>query len=198
MPLTMHEALMIVMFEACKTCKNGKAKVAKDVIDKVDEKNKIVIFRVIEGDILELYKSFVLTLHVDTKGANNLVTWTFEYEKRSEDVEDPNTLMDFVINVTKDIETHHLNGGVCGFANAQQDVVPGSRSAIGAVTVCLLWAGATLGELAAQMATTGLVRRTRRQCSSADCNGRRVGDGSTVGRNLCLDGMVARRTVSMA
>ncbi|KAK2977748.1 hypothetical protein RJ640_022611 [Escallonia rubra] len=87
---------------------DGKAKVAKEVIDKVDEKNKTVIFRVIEGDLLELYKSFVLTLHVDTKGANNLVTWTFEYEKRSEDVEDPNSLMDFVVNLSKDIETHHL------------------------------------------------------------------------------------------
>ncbi|KAK3004196.1 hypothetical protein RJ639_018602 [Escallonia herrerae] len=63
---------------------------------------------VIEGDLLELYKSFVATLHVDTKGENNLVTWTFEYEKRSEDVEDPNTLMDFIVNLTKDIETHHL------------------------------------------------------------------------------------------
>ncbi|KAK2977747.1 hypothetical protein RJ640_022610 [Escallonia rubra] len=87
---------------------NGKAKVAKEVIDGVDEKNKTVIFRVIEGDLLELYKSFVATLHVDTTGQNNLVTWTFEYEKRSEDVEDPNTLMDFVIKLTKDIETHHL------------------------------------------------------------------------------------------
>ncbi|KAK2981447.1 hypothetical protein RJ640_001961 [Escallonia rubra] len=87
---------------------DGKAKVAKEVIDKVDEKNKILIFRVVEGDLLELYKSFVITLHVDTKAANNLVTCTFEYEKRSEDVEDPNSLMDFVVNLTKDIETHHL------------------------------------------------------------------------------------------
>ncbi|KAK3023802.1 hypothetical protein RJ639_043468 [Escallonia herrerae] len=87
---------------------DGKAKVAKEVIDEVDEKNKTVIFRVIEGDLLELYKSFVATLHVDTTGENNLVTWTFEYGKRSDDVEDPNTLMDFVVNLTKEIETHHL------------------------------------------------------------------------------------------
>ncbi|KAK3004195.1 hypothetical protein RJ639_018601 [Escallonia herrerae] len=87
---------------------DGKAKVAKEVIDGIDEKNKTVIFRAIEGDLLELYKSFVATLHVDTKGGNNLVTWTFEYEKRSEDVEDPNSLMDFAVNLTKDIETHHL------------------------------------------------------------------------------------------
>ncbi|KAK3024603.1 hypothetical protein RJ639_044508 [Escallonia herrerae] len=60
---------------------DGKAKVLKEVIDKVDEKNKTVILRAIEGDLLDLYKSFVVTLHVDTKGENTLVTWTFEYEK---------------------------------------------------------------------------------------------------------------------
>ncbi|KAK2966657.1 hypothetical protein RJ640_002355 [Escallonia rubra] len=86
--------------------KHGKAKVTKQVIDEIDEKT--VIFRTIEGDLLELYKNFVLTLHVDTKGANSLVTWTMEYEKRSEDIDDPNTLMDFFVNLTKDIETHHL------------------------------------------------------------------------------------------
>ncbi|KAK3011327.1 hypothetical protein RJ639_011714 [Escallonia herrerae] len=87
---------------------DGKAKVTTQLIDEIDEKNKTVIFRVIEGDLFELYKNFVLTLHVDTKGANNLVTWTMEYEKRSEDIDDPNTLMDFFVSLTKDIETHHL------------------------------------------------------------------------------------------
>ncbi|KAK2991230.1 hypothetical protein RJ640_018313 [Escallonia rubra] len=53
--------------------KHGKAKVAKEVIDGIDEKNKTMILRVIEGDLLELYKSFVVTLHVDPKGENTLV-----------------------------------------------------------------------------------------------------------------------------
>ncbi|KAK3004197.1 hypothetical protein RJ639_018603, partial [Escallonia herrerae] len=87
---------------------DGKAKVAKDVIDELDEKNKTVILRVIEGDLLELYKSFVITVHVATKDENTLVTWTLEYEKRSDDVENPNTSMDFVVKVPNDIETHHL------------------------------------------------------------------------------------------
>lgn len=57
---------------------------------------------------MELYKTFKFTVHVDTKGENNLVTWTLDYEKMKEDVPDPNTLMEFCLNVTKDIETHHL------------------------------------------------------------------------------------------
>ncbi|KAL7260302.1 hypothetical protein ACSBR1_006050 [Camellia fascicularis] len=83
-------------------------KVAKVVVEAIDEENKSVTHKVIDGDLTELYKAFKGTVHVDTKGENNLVTWTFEYEKKSENVEDPNTLMDFLINVTKDIETHQL------------------------------------------------------------------------------------------
>ncbi|XP_059659166.1 kirola-like [Cornus florida] len=87
---------------------DGKEKIAKELIEAIDEEKKSVTFKVIEGDIIELYKSFIIIVHVDTKGESNLVTWTFEYEKLKEDVPDPDTLMDFCINVTKDIETHHL------------------------------------------------------------------------------------------
>lgn len=62
----------------------------------------------LEGDLMELYKSFIISVHVDTKGEDNLVTWTLDYEKLNEDVEDPNTLMDYFIQITKDIESHHL------------------------------------------------------------------------------------------
>ncbi|KAL7000934.1 hypothetical protein U1Q18_002086 [Sarracenia purpurea var. burkii] len=87
---------------------DGKEKIAKEIIEAIDEENKAVVFKVIGGDLMELYKFFKLTVHVDTEGENNLVTWTFDYEKLREGVEDPNTLMDFCIDVTKDIETHHL------------------------------------------------------------------------------------------
>ncbi|CAI9113160.1 OLC1v1013709C1 [Oldenlandia corymbosa var. corymbosa] len=70
---------------------------------------KLELRNVIEGDLMELYKSFVLTVHVDTVEKNNLVTWTLEYEKKNESVPDPESLMEFCLQVTKDIETHHLN-----------------------------------------------------------------------------------------
>ncbi|TJW23203.1 hypothetical protein E7L52_22440, partial [Bacillus paralicheniformis] len=96
---------------------DGKAKVAKEVIEAIDEEKKSVCFKVVEGDLLELYKSFFLTVHVDTKGEENLVTWTLTYEKVNETVEDPNTLMEFCLKVTKDIETHHLKP-----SNATKDI----------------------------------------------------------------------------
>ncbi|KAI3466977.1 hypothetical protein Pfo_023640 [Paulownia fortunei] len=87
---------------------DGKERVSKQIIEAIDEKKKSVTFKLIEGDLMELYKTFKITVHVDTSGDDNLVTWTFEYEKLSEDVPHPHTLMDFCLNITKDIETHHL------------------------------------------------------------------------------------------
>lgn len=61
----------------------------------------------LEGDALEIYKAFKVTIHVGTSGDIDRVTWILEYEKRNEDVEDPLTLLGLFIDLTKDIETHH-------------------------------------------------------------------------------------------
>ncbi|KAL8471042.1 hypothetical protein ACS0TY_033566 [Phlomoides rotata] len=88
---------------------DGKECVAKEIIEGIDEEKKSVTFKVIEGDLLEVYDSFKLTVHVDTNRNDNMVTWTLEYVKKNEDAPDPQSLMDFCLAVTKDIETHHLN-----------------------------------------------------------------------------------------
>ncbi|KAL9148773.1 hypothetical protein ABFS82_12G065300 [Erythranthe guttata] len=90
----------------------GKERVAKEIIEAIDEEKKSVTYKVIEGDLMELYKTFKLTVHVDTSGDDNLVTWTFEYEKLNEDISDPHTLMDFCLAMTKDI------GDVCNCTRA--------------------------------------------------------------------------------
>ncbi|KAL6573789.1 hypothetical protein OROHE_002248 [Orobanche hederae] len=87
---------------------DGKERVAKEIVESIDEDKKSVTFKVIEGDLTELYKTFKATVHVDTTRDDNLVTWTFEYEKLNRNVPDPHSLMDFCLEVTKDIETHHL------------------------------------------------------------------------------------------
>ncbi|KAK6157592.1 hypothetical protein DH2020_011840 [Rehmannia glutinosa] len=88
---------------------DGKKEVAKDIIEAIDEEKKLVTFKIIEGDLMQLYKTFVVTVHVDTSGEDNLVTWTVEYEKLSEDVPHPHTFMDLLLKITKDIETHHIS-----------------------------------------------------------------------------------------
>lgn len=86
----------------------GRRKCLREVIEEIDEENKSVCKKVIEGDVMKFFKSISIKVHVDKKGEDNLVTWTFTYEKLNENVEDPNTLMEVCVNVTKDIETHHL------------------------------------------------------------------------------------------
>ncbi|XP_049392919.1 kirola-like [Solanum stenotomum] len=87
---------------------DGKEMVAKEKVEEIDEEKKMMKKRIIEGDILEDYKSFYVTVHVETKGENNSVTWILEYEKKNANVPDPHTLMEFLLNVTKDIENHHI------------------------------------------------------------------------------------------
>ncbi|KAL8037626.1 hypothetical protein ABFX02_11G050900 [Erythranthe guttata] len=65
-------------------------------------------FKMLEGDLMELYKAFLITIHVETKNGIDLVTWTLEYEMLNEDVEHPLSLLSFFIDMTKDIETHHV------------------------------------------------------------------------------------------
>ncbi|KAL4586718.1 hypothetical protein LXL04_011361 [Taraxacum kok-saghyz] len=67
---------------------------------------KLVCYKVIEGTLLELYKSFVFIIQVDIKGPKHLVIWNLIYEKRNENVHDPNALMEFCLNFSKDIDDH--------------------------------------------------------------------------------------------
>ncbi|KAL8035006.1 hypothetical protein ABFX02_12G068800 [Erythranthe guttata] len=87
---------------------DGKESVSKQIIEAIDEEKKSVTYNLVEGDLMELYKTFKATVHVDTVGEDNLVTWTFVYEKLNEDVPDPHTLMELCVKLTKDIESHHL------------------------------------------------------------------------------------------
>ncbi|PIN11268.1 hypothetical protein CDL12_16133 [Handroanthus impetiginosus] len=88
---------------------DGKERVLKEIIEAIDKEKKLVTFKVIEGDLTEFYKNFKITVDVDTSGEDNLVTWTLEYEKLNMGVPDPHAFMGLLLNVTKDIETHHLS-----------------------------------------------------------------------------------------
>ncbi|KAL3625468.1 hypothetical protein CASFOL_030922 [Castilleja foliolosa] len=86
---------------------DGKQKIAKQLIQTINEEKKLIEFKMLEGDLMEEYKDFLITLHVETKDNIDLVTWTLEYETLNEDVDHPISLLAYFIEVTKDIETHH-------------------------------------------------------------------------------------------
>ena len=72
----------------------------------IDNENYITNYKVIEGNLLELYKSFCSTVKVTPKENDDgsLVHWIFEYEKLNEDVPDPTGKLQMVIDVAKDID----------------------------------------------------------------------------------------------
>ncbi|CAH8257768.1 unnamed protein product [Arabidopsis lyrata] len=89
----------------------GEAKVAKERIEAVEPEKNLITFRVIEGDLLKEYKSFVITIQVTLKrgGPGSVVHWHVEYEKIDDKVAHPETFLDFCVQVSKEIDEHLLN-----------------------------------------------------------------------------------------
>ncbi|KAK8526240.1 hypothetical protein V6N13_017292 [Hibiscus sabdariffa] len=87
---------------------DGKAKKAKEVIEAVDPDKNMITFRVIEGDLMEEYKTFLLTIQVSPKseGTGSVVHWTLEYEKLHDGIDHPETMLQFVKDVSEDIDAH--------------------------------------------------------------------------------------------
>ncbi|XP_060186158.1 kirola-like [Lycium barbarum] len=83
---------------------DGKDKTAKEVIEAVDLEKKSITFKVIEGDLLELYNSFTIIMSDEDQWA----TCTLVYEKKTEDIPEPLVLLGFVLHVFKDMECHLL------------------------------------------------------------------------------------------
>lgn len=90
------------------TCADGRKCTAKEEIEAIDEENKLIRLKIIEGEILEEFKNFTCTIHVIDKGEICGVKWIFEFEKIHDHGPYPTDLMDFAIGITRDIESHHL------------------------------------------------------------------------------------------
>ncbi|XP_023643369.1 MLP-like protein 34 isoform X2 [Capsella rubella] len=89
---------------------NGEAKVAKERIEAVELEKNLITFRVLDGDLMKEYKSFVITIQVTNKHGEpgSIVHWHLEYEKISDAVAHPETLLQFCVEVSKEIDEHLL------------------------------------------------------------------------------------------
>ncbi|CAI9104432.1 OLC1v1003100C1 [Oldenlandia corymbosa var. corymbosa] len=68
-----------------------------------------VTYRICEGDLLAAYKTMAAIISVDKEGDKNLVTWTFEYEKKDESIPNADMLIQLGLSITKDINAYNLN-----------------------------------------------------------------------------------------
>ncbi|CAA7022443.1 unnamed protein product [Microthlaspi erraticum] len=89
---------------------DGEAKVSKDRIDAVEPEKNLIKLTVIEGDLLKEYKSFAFTIQATPKheGSGSIVHWHLEYEKISEEIAHPETLLQFCVEMSKEIDDHLL------------------------------------------------------------------------------------------
>ncbi|KAM3303334.1 hypothetical protein CQW23_26616 [Capsicum baccatum] len=84
---------------------DGTNKIVKEVIEAIDLEKKSITWKVIEGDLLELYNSFSIITSFEDLWA----TCTLVYEKKTEDTPEPLVTLGFMINLYKDMEGHFLN-----------------------------------------------------------------------------------------
>ncbi|CAN1284723.1 MLP-like protein 31 [Linum perenne] len=95
----------------CAMHEGGVHKVAKELIEDIDDVNLSTTFKVIEGDITKDYKEFKLTVKATPETADtSLVHWTIVYEKLKEEFPDSDaiSILDFVVHMSKDIDDHHV------------------------------------------------------------------------------------------
>ncbi|XP_044490945.1 MLP-like protein 43 [Mangifera indica] len=70
----------------------------------IDDINKSASHKEVEGHLMNSFKSFIISIQVIPnleKGCS--VLWTFDYEKVNVNVEDPTSLLQFVVDCCKDV-----------------------------------------------------------------------------------------------
>ncbi|TMW90786.1 hypothetical protein EJD97_015209 [Solanum chilense] len=80
----------------------GQNKFMKKIIEDIDPHKKSIRWKIIGGDLLEMYSSFTIALSCEPQW----VTWTIEYEKKFKDTPVPLNFMGITLDLNKDIEDH--------------------------------------------------------------------------------------------
>ncbi|KFK44400.1 hypothetical protein AALP_AA1G252500 [Arabis alpina] len=89
---------------------DGEAQVSKERVELVEPEKNLITYRVLEGDLMKEYKSFVNTIQVTPKQGENgsIVRWYFEYEKIDDNVAHPESFLPFFVEVVKEIDEYLL------------------------------------------------------------------------------------------
>ncbi|KAJ9708435.1 hypothetical protein PVL29_000464 [Vitis rotundifolia] len=86
----------------------GNTEDAKLVVEMVDDENKSVTLKVVEGEIVKYFKSFKCSTQVTVKDKGSLVTWSVEYEKLHESGPAPDAYLNFAMGVIEDVDAYLL------------------------------------------------------------------------------------------
>ncbi|XP_014524535.1 MLP-like protein 34, partial [Vigna radiata var. radiata] len=85
---------------------DGKICVAKELVEGIERENNKVNMKIIEGDVLEHYKTFKYDLQATPKENGSVVQWIIEFEKHQNNIPDPHILLQKAAEITKDIDSY--------------------------------------------------------------------------------------------
>ncbi|MBA0572501.1 hypothetical protein Golob_002838 [Gossypium lobatum] len=75
----------------------------------VNDKDRTLVYKLVEGEIMKAFKSWNSILNVMPMGEGSLVKWTMEFEKQNDDVPDPVKYGEFLTTWAKNVDTYLLN-----------------------------------------------------------------------------------------
>ncbi|KAL7607726.1 MLP-like protein 31 [Lactuca sativa] len=87
---------------------DGKKETGKEIIEEVDDELPKISFKLIEGDILKVYNSFINTLTTKYVGDKKFVIWTIEFEKADASIPDPTSYLDLLCGIAGNMDAHFL------------------------------------------------------------------------------------------
>ncbi|XP_010477597.1 PREDICTED: MLP-like protein 31 [Camelina sativa] len=85
---------------------DGQPMVAKERIEAVDEEKNLLVLRVIDGDMMKEFKSFLITIQAipNIRGPGSVVSCHFKYERIEEKVAHPENLLALFVKTCKDMD----------------------------------------------------------------------------------------------
>ncbi|XP_020083130.1 MLP-like protein 423 [Ananas comosus] len=81
---------------------------SKEKVEVADDANKLVSYSVIDGEMVNLYKTFKPTLQVIPNGDGSLVNWSLEFEKVNAEVPEPDLILETAAETFKDLDEYLL------------------------------------------------------------------------------------------
>lgn len=87
---------------------------AKEKLELADDENKVVSYSVVDGELVNFYKNFKITLKVAPAakeaeaGGGAVVNWTMEFDKASDQVPDPDVIKETATKTFHDLDDYLL------------------------------------------------------------------------------------------
>ncbi|KAF8703375.1 hypothetical protein HU200_032175 [Digitaria exilis] len=81
---------------------------AKEKLELADDENKVVSYSVVDGELVNFYKNFRITLKVSPGKEGAVVNWSMEFDKANEQVPDPDVIKETATKTFHDLDDYLL------------------------------------------------------------------------------------------